>query len=168
MKGILETQRLRLREFTSADTDFIITLLNSPGWLQFIGDRNVRTKEEALTYLENGPLKSYRENGFGLWMVELKEHNTPIGMCGIIARPNLEKPDIGFAFLPEYNGKGYAYEMAAATLDYAREELNIQVLYAITLAENKNSIRLLEKIGLKYSKVITFEGSEEELLLYSN
>lgn len=168
MKGILETQRLRLREFTSADTDFIITLLNSPGWLQFIGDRNVRTKEEALTYLENGPLKSYRENGFGLWMVELKEHNTPIGMCGIIARPNLEKPDIGFAFLPEYNGKGYAHEMAAATLDYAREELNIQVLYAITLAENKNSIRLLEKIGLKYSKVITFEGSEEELLLYSN
>ena len=168
MNGILETQRLRLREFTNADTEFIIALLNSPGWLEFIGDRNVRTKEEALTYLENGPLKSYRENGFGLWMVELKENNIPIGMCGIISRPNLEKPDIGFAFLPEYNGKGYGYEMASATLDFAREELNIPVLYAITLAENKNSIRLLEKIGLKYSKAITFEGSEEELLLYSN
>ena len=168
MTCILDTERLRLKEFTTADTDFIIALLNSPGWLQFIGDRNVRTKEEAHTYLENGPLKSYKENGFGLWMVELKEENIPIGMCGIIDRPNLDNPDIGFAFLPEYNGKGYAYEMAAATLDYAREALNMQVIYAITLPDNKSSIRLLEKIGLSYSKVIRFEGSEEELLLYSN
>ena len=168
MTCILDTERLRLKEFTTADTDFIIALLNSPGWLQFIGDRNVRTKEEAVHYLENGPIKSYREHGFGLWMVELKERNIPIGMCGIIAREKLDKPDIGFAFLPEHNGKGYAYEIAAATLDYAKEQLNIPVIYAITVPDNSNSIRLIEKIGLGYVKTFRFEGDDEELLLYSS
>src|SRR5688572_21540231 len=118
MNYFLETQRLGLREFTRDDAVFIVELLNTPGWLQFIGDRNVKTKEQAIIYLENGPLKSYKENGFGSWMVELKEDKTPIGMCGILRRESLENPDIGFAFLPEYTGKGYAFEIASATLSY--------------------------------------------------
>ncbi|HJW16239.1 MAG TPA: GNAT family N-acetyltransferase [Flavisolibacter sp.] len=167
MKRILETERLLLREFTLEDTAFIIELLNSPGWIQYIGDRNIKTKDKALAYLENGPLKSYQDNGFGLYMVEKKDDNTPIGMCGIIKRETLSNPDIGFAFLPEYNGKGYALEMAAATLAFAKQTLKLPVISAITLAGNARSIRLLEKIGMQFSQTVVFPGSEEELLLYN-
>lgn len=168
METILETERLRLRTFNLGDTKFIIDLLNSPGWLQFIGDRNIKTEEQAVTYLQNGPLKSYQQNGFGLSMVERKEDAIPVGMCGIIKRDNLENPDIGFAFLPEFNGKGYGYEIASATLAYAKNQLNLPIISAIVMAENTRSIKLLEKIGLKFIKHFTFPNSTDELLLYSN
>lgn len=168
MKYILETERLRLREFSLDDTKFIIELLNSPGWLQFIGDRNVKTGEQAIAYLENGPIKSYLQNGFGLSLVEKKDDKKAIGMCGIIKRDNLENPDIGFAFLPEFNGKGYAFEIASATLAYAKEKLALSNISAITLAGNSKSIRLLEKLGLKFIRTVCFPNSNEELLLYSN
>ena len=100
MEAILQTERLLLREFTEDDAAFIVELLNSPGWIQYIGDRNIKTEEQAREYLNNGPLKSYRQNGFGLYMVEKKDDHTPIGMCGIIKRDTLNNPDIGFAFLP--------------------------------------------------------------------
>lgn len=168
MKLILETERLRLREFSLKDKEFIVELLNSPGWLQFIGDRNVKTAEQARNYLENGPMKSYRENGYGLYMVEKKDDNQGIGMCGILNRDTLDHPDIGFAFLPAYNGKGYAYEIASATLTYATHQLNLPTIAAITAPGNARSIRLLEKIGLRFSKTITLPNSTEELRLYSN
>ncbi|MEO6252979.1 MAG: GNAT family N-acetyltransferase [Ferruginibacter sp.] len=167
MKYILETERLTLREFVPGDTAFILELVNSPGWLKFIGDRNIKTTEQAKAYLENGPIKSYRENGFGLAMVETKDHKEQIGMCGIIKRDSLIKPDIGFAFLPEFTGKGYAFEMAFATINYAIQKLNIPVVYAITVENNVHSIKLLEKIGLKFIKT-TSSPENEELLLYSN
>jgi RimJ/RimL family protein N-acetyltransferase len=168
MKPTLETERLLLREFTLDDTAFIIELLNSPGWIKYIGDRNVKTEKQALAYLHNGPLKSYGQHGFGLSMVEKSDDHTPIGMCGIIKRDTLDNPDIGFAFLPAYNGKGYALEMAKATLAYAKQKLRLPVISAITQADNSRSIRLLEKIGLKFSQTIIFPGSEEELLLYNS
>jgi RimJ/RimL family protein N-acetyltransferase len=168
MRQIVETDRLILREFNSTDTLFIVELLNSPGWLQFIGDRNVKTEEAAKNYLLNGPIKSYKENGFGLCLVETKEGHIPIGMCGILKRDTLPNPDIGFAFLPEYNGMGYAFEMAKATLNHAINQLRLPLISAITIANNSRSIRLLEKIGLSYHKVIVFPGSEEELLLFDN
>jgi RimJ/RimL family protein N-acetyltransferase len=168
MDYTLETERLRLRKFTLDDTKFIIELLNSPGWLQFIGDRNVKTEEQAIAYLENGPLKSYRQHGFGLSLVERKDDGKAIGMCGIIKRDNLENPDIGFAFLSDFNGRGYAFEMACATLSYAKVQLNIPRVSAITLAENSKSIRLLDKLGLQFVRTFCFPGSEEQLLLYSN
>lgn len=168
MKQILETERLILREFTVDDTDFIIELLNSPGWIEFIGDRNVKTTEQAVSYLQNGPLKSYDKNGFGLSMVERKEDKKPVGMCGIINRENLEKPDIGFALLPQFNGQGLAFEIASATLAYATEKLNLPVIYAITLPGNTRSIKLLEKIGMKFISNFSFPDSKEILLLYSN
>ncbi len=168
MHYILETERLRLREFTLNDSLFIIELLNSPGWLQFIGDRNVKTEEQAITYLENGPLKSYTVNGYGLWLVETKEDEKPIGMCGIINREYLNNPDIGFAFLPGYHGQGYAFEVVSATMVYAKQHLKISKMEAITIAENERSIRLLEKIGLRFSKTFCFPDSKDALLLYSN
>jgi len=167
MKYILETDRLRLREFTLNDAEFIVELLNSPGWLQFIGDRNIRTEEQAKNYLENGPIKSYKENGYGLSLVEKKEDNLAIGMCGIIKREFLDYPDIGFAFLPGFNGKGYAFEITSATMDYAKQQLNLAKILAITVSDNSKSIRLLEKIGLKFIKTINLPTSKEELLLYS-
>lgn len=168
MKYILETDRLRLREFTLDDTAFVLELLNSPGWLRFIGDRNVRTPDQAKGYLENGPIKSYKENGYGLSCVEKKEDGRAIGMCGLLRRDHLEHPDIGFAFLPDYQGKGYALEIASATMRYTKEKLGIKKVAAITAPDNGKSIRLLENIGMKYNKAFTFPGSGEELLLFIN
>ena len=167
MNYILETGRLRLREFNADDTAFIIALLNSPGWIKFIGNRNVKTPEQSLHYLQSGPLKSYRENGYGLYMVERKSDGRAIGMCGILNRQTLQTPDIGFAFLPEYNGQGYAFEIANATKMHAIQNLNIPKLSAITMPENKSSIRLLEKLEFKFIKIICLPGSDEELLLYT-
>lgn len=168
MMSILETERLILREFTTDDTKFIVELLNSDGWLKYIGDRNVKSEEQAVNYLMNGPIKSYKLHGFGLSLVELKNNKTPIGMCGLIKRENLEYPDIGFAFLPEFMGKGYAFEIANATIIFAKEELKFDKIVAITVSYNKNSIKLLEKIGLKYIKPYFLPYEDEELMLFSN
>lgn len=164
---ILKTDRLLFREFTFDDTDFIIALLNSPGWLKYIGDRNVKTRDQAIAYLENGPIKSFRDNGFGFGMVELRENMEPIGMCGVTKRDSLDHPDIGFAFLPEHTGKGYAFEIAKATFDHALQVWKIPVIQAITVPYNSASIRLLEKIGLHLEKKIRIPNDDEELLLYS-
>lgn len=166
MNYILATERLLLREFTVTDTDFIIELLNSQGWLDFIGDRNVRTHEQAVAYLENGAMKSYKENGYGLSLVVTKAERTPIGMCGIINRTNLENPDIGFAFLPSYQGQGFGYEIARATLLHAKVRLHLPIICGITLSSNTRSIHLLEKIGMRWKKSFFMEGDAEELELY--
>jgi RimJ/RimL family protein N-acetyltransferase len=162
---ILETERLRLREFTTEDTTFIIELLNSPGWLQFIGDRNVRTEEAAIAYLKNGPLRSYAEHGYGLSMVELKGENKPIGMCGVLNRETLDSPDIGFAFLPAAQGNGYAYEISKAVVGHAKNKWGISTLAAITIPSNKSSVRLLEKLGFVFQNNFMNE-KQEELALY--
>lgn len=166
-KTIIETDRLTLRHFTIDDTAFIIRLLNSPGWLEFIGDRHVKTEEQAKQYLLNGPIKSYQENGFGLWLVELKHDKTPVGMCGLLKREYLEDPDIGFAFLPESTGKGYAFEIVKATMHYAKDTLNMQRVLAIAMPSNKSSIRLLEKIGLKFLKN-TSSPAGADVMLFGN
>ena len=168
MEIILKTERLILRKFTTDDSSFIVELVNSPGWLKFIGDRDIRTNEKAEEYLLNGPMKSYELNGFGLSMVALKNDNTPVGMCGIIKRDHLDHPDIGFAFLPEFAGKGLAFEIAAATMKFAKTKLKLPVIYAITVPDNTRSIKLLEKIGMNFNKRFSFPDSTEELMLYSS
>jgi len=168
MTSILETGRLSLREFNTIDAAFIIQLLNSEGWLKFIGDRHIKTLEQAENYLTNGPMKSYSVNGFGLSMVELKNTHTPIGMCGIIKRDNLPDIDIGFAFLEEFMGNGYAFEIAQATINFAKENLQKETILAITIPTNVRSINLLKKIGMKFEKNFSFEGSTEELMLFRN
>ncbi|AKQ47458.1 hypothetical protein TH63_03005 [Rufibacter radiotolerans] len=168
MTYILETDRLTLREFSLEDAPFIIELVNSPGWLQYIGDKNIQTQDQARFYLTNGPLKSYEQHGYGPSLVARKEDQKPIGLCGIINRENLDTPDIGFALLPDFMGKGYGYEIASATLAYAQNQLKLTKISAITMPYNKNSIQLLEKIGLVFRKTFSFPGNKEKLLLYSN
>ncbi|MCP4458773.1 MAG: GNAT family N-acetyltransferase [Cytophagales bacterium] len=166
-KLIFKTERLILREFNLNDTEFILTLLNTKGFLEFIGDKNVRTLEDAEMYLEEGPMKSYKENGFGLWLVVLKDSMTPIGMCGFVKREWLDDIDIGFAFLSEYSGKGYAYEVASATMDYGKNTLGLNTVVAITDPSNNASKKLLTKLDLHFVKEI--EESEYGIsLLFSN
>ncbi|MBK9107649.1 MAG: GNAT family N-acetyltransferase [Saprospiraceae bacterium] len=165
---MLVTKRLRLRQFTYADAPFLIELLNSPGWLEFIGDKNVKTEKQAIQYLKNGPMKSYHENGFGLSLVESIDNKTFIGCCGMIKRDTHETPDIGFAFLPQFQGLGYAFEIASATMLYAQEQLHFTKISAITSLTNFRSIKLLEKMGFKYERAIHVSREEEEVLYYSN
>src|ERR1035437_9696825 len=165
---IIETERLILSHFTPADTAFIIELLNTESWKQFIGDRNIKTEEDARNYLLNGPMKSYAQNNFGLYKVILKEGNTPIGMCGLIKRDTLDDVDIGFAFLPDYEGKGYAFEASVATLEYGQKELDIHRIVAITNTDNTKSIKLLERLGLKFERMIKFNNEDKELMLFAN
>jgi RimJ/RimL family protein N-acetyltransferase len=167
MERILETERLILRQFNPGDAGFIVELVNTRGWIEFIGERNIKTEEAAVGYLENGPMKSYRENGFGLSMVEIKETSTPIGMCGLLRRDSLGDPEIGFAFLPEFMGLGYAFEIASSTMTYAKDQLQLKTILAITVPANKKSIRLLEKIGLIFCKTIFTPITNEELMLFS-
>ena len=163
---ILETERLILREFNTTDAEFILQLLNTPTWQKFIGDKNVHSIEDARHYLINGPLKSYRENGFGLWLVLLKDGNKSIGMCGLVKRDYLMDVDIGFALIPDYEGLGYGFEMANATMVHSRNILKIKSVVAITDANNSSSIKLLNKLGLHYEKKV--ESAEgDEVLLFS-
>lgn len=165
--NILETERLILRRFTLDDTAFIIELLNTEGWIKYIGEKNVKTTDQATSYLENGPLKSYCNHGFGLALVELKADHMPIGMCGLINREYLDHLDVGFAFLPNHTGHGYAFEIVKKTVEYALSELKQEKLLAITLPQNYSSIKLLTKIGFEYDKNFVSPDSGEELCLYS-
>ena len=164
---ILETNRLTLTELSTDDAPFIFELLNSPGWLEFIGDRGIKTLDDAINYIVNGPIKSYEKNNFGLYSVKLKDGNIPIGICGLIKRDSLEDIDIGFAFLPDYEGKGYAYESADAILSNAKIELRIKRIVAITIKENSKSIQLLEKTGFVFEKLIQLPDDAEELMLFA-
>lgn len=166
MKYLLETERLKLRECMLSDADFIIHLVNSPGWLKFIGDRNILNTDQAINYLENGPLKSYKENGYGLCIVETKKAQISIGLCGLIKRDYLIHPDIGFAYLPEFMGFGYACEMAKTIVEYSNSILSINTIQAIVMEQNQRSIHLLEKIGMNFVKTLVLPNEETEILLY--
>lgn len=164
---ILETDRLTLRLQTTDDADFILELMNDPSWLQFIGDRGLRTAEDAREYIVNGPIRMYEHFGFCLYLVERNEDRSPVGICGLVKRDSLENVDIGFAFLPKYWGKGYAYEAASATLAYGIDTLGLNRIVAITTQDNEASAKLLEKIGLKFERLVQFSNDAEELRLFS-
>lgn len=165
---VLDTERLELYLITSADAPFYIKLFNSPGWLKYIGDRNIHTLEEAEAYIEQHYISSYTANGYGSYAVRLKKTGETIGTCGLYQRESLEHPDIGFAFLPDFEGKGYGYESAAAVMNYAKNTLGIQKILGFTTHYNTNSIKLLKKLGLAAAGTFTFENDPEELLLFSN
>jgi RimJ/RimL family protein N-acetyltransferase len=164
----LETERLTLRHLSPAmDAEFILRLLNEPSFLQYIGDKKVRTLDDARAYIRNGPMKSYEENGFGLYRVGLKENGSAIGICGLIKRDTLPEPDIGFAFLPEYWDKGYAHESAAEIMRYARDVLRLDRILAITSPDNESSGKLLGKIGLHFQRMIRLSDDADEVKLFS-
>jgi RimJ/RimL family protein N-acetyltransferase len=165
---ILETERTILREIVEDDAEFILDLLNQPSFIKYIGDRNVRSIEEARKFIENRFRQSYREHGFGLYAVEIKETNAPIGICGFVRRESLPDADIGFAFLPQYEKKGYAFESADAVMKYGREVLGLKRVLAITSQNNENSGKLLAKINFKFERLIELPHDAEELKLFSS
>lgn len=164
---LLQTERLNLRLFTLEDAGHIVELLNQPSFIRFIGDRGVRTAAEAEKYLTDGPLKSYEQNGFGLWLAEEKATHAFVGMCGLIKRPELEDVDIGYALLPKFWGCGLATEACAAVLAYARNHLQLKRLVAIVAPDNIASIRVLEKIGLKFERTMLWPQDKSELSVYA-
>ena len=166
--NIIETNRLILRKFIIDDAGFVLELLNSPSWLKYIGDRNVKNLEDAKNYISDKLISSYIKNGFGLYEIILKKDNIPVGMCGLIKRDTLENIDLGFALSPVFTGNGYAFEAAFATLNYAKTVLKLERIIAITTTENKNSIKLLEKLKFVFEKMVHLSNEEEELMLFSN
>ena len=163
----LETERLSLQHLTAGDAEFLIELLNDPSFIRNIGDRGVRTVQDAHVYVQNGPAASYAKNGFGLDLVILKDTGEPIGICGLIKRPTLDDVDIGYAFLPRYWSKGYAVEAASAVKQYAQDVIGLKRLVAIVDPLNLGSIRVLEKIGFTFEKMVKLSADDIELKLFA-
>ena len=165
--NVLETERLNLRRLTGDDAAFILELLNDPSFIKNIADRGVRSVAAARRYILDGFVASYEKHGFGLYLVELKESGAPAGICGLVKRDTLADVDIGFAFLPRYRSKGYALESALAVKAYALDVLGLKRLVAITNPDNEGSIRVLEKIGLKYERMFRLSDDAPEIRLYA-
>lgn len=162
---VIETSRLALFEFVPSDAPFVFQLVNTPKWISFIGDRGVRTLDDAVRYIDERIVISYRKFGFGLYLVKVKDSAIPVGMCGLVRREHLNDVDLGFAFLPAHENFGYALEASTAVLDFARDGLRLKRIVAITMKENNRSIRLLERLGLQFEKMISSPG-ESDLMLY--
>ncbi|HEX7115029.1 MAG TPA: GNAT family N-acetyltransferase [Steroidobacter sp.] len=154
---VLETERLALRRLTVDDDAFIYRLVNEPSWLEYIGDKGVRCLEDARDYIRNGPMQMYDRYGFGLYLVELKSDSTALGLCGLIKRDALPDVDIGFAFLPEFWRRGYAFEAASAVLEHGRRDFGLQRIVAITSPHNASSMKLLEKLGMRFERVLELD-----------
>lgn len=161
-----ETERLLLKPTSEEDAAFMYRLLNSPTWLRYIGDRNVRSVEEAATYIRNRVTAQLERLGYANYTVIRKSDQEKLGVCGLYDREGLEGIDIGFAFLPEHEKQGYALEAALEVKRAGIEEFGISQIKAITAKDNVASQRLLEKLGLKYSKLVQLPNDAEELLLF--
>jgi [ribosomal protein S5]-alanine N-acetyltransferase len=163
---VLQTERLVLRRFVPEDAEFILSLVNQPSFLRFVGDKGVRDLDGAREYLRNGPQASYEQNGYGLYLVLLRETGASLGMTGLVKRDWLDHPDIGFSFLPEYWSRGYAFESTRAVLAQARQTLGLERFYAIVSPDNRASIRLLEKLGFQYTSVVRAKEDGSQVKVY--
>ena len=163
---ILTTERLILREANLSDNKFIFDLLNAPKWIKYIGDRGIKTLKNAEDYINDKIINSYKTNGYGLYIFELKESHIPIGLCGFIKRDYLDSEDIGFALLPDYERKGYTFEAAQAILNYGESKFCFKKIYAITSKDNTASQELLNKLGFNFKSFITEPSTKEELSFY--
>lgn len=164
---IIETERLILCHLAADDAEFVLELLNQPSFIRYIGDKGVRTLDDARRYIADGPVKSYAVNGFGLNLVRLKAGHTPIGICGVLKRDTLPDPDIGFAFLPSFWNQGYAFEAAAAVMTHARQTLGLPRILAITSPDNEASEKLLGKIGFRFSRLMKLAEDGDEVKLFT-
>ena len=163
--NIVETPRLSLREMDGGDAPFILRLLNEDGFLKFIGDKGVRSIADACDYISKGPVHSYRQHGFGLYLTSLKD-GTPIGMCGLVKRDTLPDVDLGFAFAEQYWSRGYASESAGAVLRHGYETLRLERIVAITAVDNRGSMAVLERIGLHLGGRVKMAEDGPQLNLY--
>jgi RimJ/RimL family protein N-acetyltransferase len=164
--NVIESARLSLRELAMPDAQFILELLNEPGFVRFIGDKGVRTLADARDYIAKGPMDSYRRHGFGLYLTSLRGCATPIGICGLVKREALADVDLGFAFRSSYWAKGYASESAAAVLDYARNILRIKRIVAIAATDNHASIAVVAKVGLRLEGTVKLAEDGPDLYLF--
>lgn len=163
---VIETERLLIRWLTADDAPFILELLNEPSWLRYIGDKGVKTLEDARNYIEKGPCNMYRRLGFGLYLVALKRTGDSIGICGLIKRETLEDVDVGFAFLQRFAGQGYAFESASAVLSYGRRDFDLSRIVAISSPDNEASAKLLQKLGFNFERVTRLTPEASEVKLY--
>jgi [ribosomal protein S5]-alanine N-acetyltransferase len=162
---LIDTQRLRMRQFQYSDAEFVLHLVNEPLFLRFIGDKGVRTLGDAREYIRKGPLDSYLRFGFGMYLVALKASGAPIGMCGLVKRDVLEDVDIGFALLSQFHGQGYGFEAASAVLAHATHGLSLRRIAGICRPDNEGSIRVLGKLGLKPKGTVRIvpDGPQDQL-----
>jgi RimJ/RimL family protein N-acetyltransferase len=164
---ILETERLILQQVSTKDAEFILALLNEPSFIQNIGDRGVRTLNDARAYILDRLVASYKNHGFGMYLVILRESGASTGLCGLVRRDGLDDVDIGYAFLPHYWSKGYATEAALAVKEYAKNSIGLKRLVGITDPDNIGSSRVLEKLGLRFEKMVKLPKDDIELKLYA-
>lgn len=167
MAQILETPRLSLRKLARGDEPFVLELLNSRGFLDNIGDRGVRTLDDAWGYISNSAIASYEKNGFGLYRTALKDTDEPIGISGLVKRDGLDEPDLGFAFLERHWRKGYAVEASTGILAYARDTVRLKHLLAITKLDNAGSIAVLERVGFHFEKIIRLASHTDDSRLFT-
>lgn len=165
---VLETERLVLRRLRPDDAPFILRLVNDPSWLRHIGDRGVRTVEDARDYIEKGPVEMYGRLGFGLYLVELKAGGEPIGICGLLKRETLADVDIGVALLPRFWSQGYAFESASAVMEYGRRVFGLSRVVAVTSPDNALSAKLLVKLGFHFERLTRLAADGPEVRLYAH
>jgi GNAT superfamily N-acetyltransferase len=166
MATVITSARLSLRHLGMGDANFILNLLNQETFIRHIGDKGVRSLADACDYLANGPVESYRRHGFGLYLTALRAGDIPVGICGLVKRDSLEDVDVGFAFLPQYCGRGFATESAAAVLEYGRQVLGLERIVGITAPGNHASIAVLQKIGLRFERLIRLGDDGGEVKLF--
>ncbi len=162
----MQTERLHLAPLSPEDAGFILELVNSPGWLQYIGDRNIHTVEEAEGFIRKGPMTSFETNGYGAYRMTLRETGQHIGTCGLYKREGLDHPDLGFALLPGFEGKGYALEASLKIMTEARS-LGLNRLMAITAKNNQRSMGLLQRLGFEWKGYVTLPNDQEVLNLFA-
>jgi len=162
----IETNRLVLKMTNKDDGNFIRVLMNTPKWLEYIGDRNIHSLSDAKNYIINKIRPQIEQLGYGSYTVILKSDGSKVGTCGLYDRAGLEGVDIGFAFLPEYEGQGYAFESSQKLLELGFAQFNITTVNAITLPTNRASQKLLEKLGLTFKSMVKLPHDENELMLY--
>lgn len=155
-----------MRRLEFDDASFLVELLNQPSFLANIGDRGVRTVDDAYRYLREGPMAMYEKFGFGLWLVVRRADGAAIGMCGLLRRDNLPDVDLGYAYLPEYWGQGYAFEAAQATLQHAAKKFGLGRVIGVVTAGNQGSIRILERLGMTFERMVSMRPNEPDVRLY--
>lgn len=163
---ILHTEHLELRWLTLDDAAMMLAIWNDPAFLRYVGDRGVRTVEQAREAVTAGPLKLYADYGYGPFRLVRRHDGSDVGICGLFRRDGLDEPDIGFSILPDYRGQGYGFEAAAAVLDHARDALQLSGVIAIVSPQNDPSIGLLEKLKMRYERTIRMPGDDHDVSLY--
>lgn len=165
--NVIETERLLLRRMTADDAAFMLEALNEPSFIRYVADRGVRTMADAANYIATKIAPSYEQFGFGFYTVVLKETGEPIGVCGLVKRETMDDVDIGYSLLDRFTGRGYACEAAQAVMEYGRGTLGLKRIVAFTAPDNHRSMKLMEKLGLRFEKMIQLPGYAGASKLFS-